>query len=263
MKIPIIIPHYKAQESLAKTIEALQKQAYCEVEIFIRDNSVDNILWTKAVNEGLRKYCFNNNFKYCLILNQDAILEPDALSIMVNAMEENEKIGICTPTIINSFGKVSCGMLDAYPWGTGIVYSKDNYPKLKFETYWATGACMLIRSEMVKEIGLFDENMEFICSDCDFSFTAKSRGYIVVVEPLAIVHHTSSGSSNSDVDSPLNLIKWKDQLYFGKKWISGDLYKSLSYEGKHLTNDFILEKINFSIKQIEFFKKLHINKKDD
>ncbi|MCH7561852.1 MAG: glycosyltransferase [Thaumarchaeota archaeon] len=53
--IPVIIPAYQNSDQLEKCISHLKNQTV-EVEIFIRDNNVDNVYFTAAINECLRKY---------------------------------------------------------------------------------------------------------------------------------------------------------------------------------------------------------------
>lgn len=255
--IPVIIPYYRAPEALKKTIACAQKQVGVETEIFVRDNSEDNILFTRAVNEGLRKYCYKDQYKYCLILNHDAYLNPDALISLVNTMEADPEVGICSPVQRDTEGVITwAGSMEAYPWGQAICGEVNDLPKEPFATYWANGACMLISTRMVREIGLLDENMQFICSDADYSFTARSRGFHVVVDPHATVIHkaNSSAGTNRGFNTLINHAKLKDHLYFSQKWVSGDLYKSISHEGKNLTPEFIQEKIRYAenlIRKIE------------
>ena len=77
--IPILIPHFRAEEKLKKCIAHIESQNYQPVEIFVRDNSEDNILFTAAINEGLYKYAFREDVDYVLVLNQDAYLGADTL----------------------------------------------------------------------------------------------------------------------------------------------------------------------------------------
>jgi GT2 family glycosyltransferase len=105
---------------------------------------------------------------------------------------------------------------------------------------------MLLRVKMIREIGFLDKNMRFICSDSDYSFTARSRGWKVKVVHQAHVYH-SAGSSGSTASTFINKIKNQDAIYFAKKWLSGDLYRSLSYEGEKLTR----MKIQTAIQKLE------------
>lgn len=226
--IPVIIPHYKAPDKLKICIEAVKAQSYKPIEVFVRENSEDNVLYTRAINEGLRKFVSISEFM--LVLTQDAYMEANCLEGLVRFMNENPKCGIAAPIQKSGDHVTWAGSLTAFPAGPHDL--KPCYkPK---ETYWANGACMLLRSEMVKEIGFMDKNMKFICSDSDYSFTARSRGWGVFVVPEAIVQHELDGSAKTD-NPWLTKIKIEDVEYFGKKWITGAVYKDLSLEGNRLS----------------------------
>lgn len=233
--IPIIIPFFKAKEKLDKCIMAIKQQSHSAYEIFVRDNSNDNILYTAAINEGLRKYCFNDNYKYVLILSHDAYLQENTLECLLETMESCPQCGICSPIQLSETSNDVTwgGSMDAFPNGVHLTQSLDYYQQ-DFDTYWANGGAMLVRTSMVREIGLFDENMRFICSDSDYSFTARSRGWSIKACVKGHVHH-SPNSSLETTNIPLEIIKTEDWLYFANKWLTGGLYKSMALEGDKLT----------------------------
>lgn len=237
--IGIVIPHYKAPDALQITIAHLQKQRGIQTEIFVRDNSEDNILFTRAVNEGLRKFAYSDAYDYVLVLNQDANLHEECLQQLVNGMDQNPQAGICAPIALSQDKSVNwAGSAEAFPWGRHVGYNLTQLPKVPFETYWINGACMLLRTAMLREIGLLDENMKFICSDADISFTARARGWKCLVVPSGFVEHELGGSA-STTNTWLNKIKLEDQLYFAEKWATSDLYKKLALEGPKLSESFL------------------------
>lgn len=243
--VAVVIPHYKAPDELEKCIQAVQYQIGVETEIFVRENSFDNILFTRAINEGLRRFCYSDQYDFVLILNQDAYLRPNCLSHLLNVMHANSTAGITSPIQVNKNNQITWGgSLQAYPYGVhaGGDIESTNPP---FKTYWANGACMLFRISMVREIGLLDENMRFICSDSDYSFMARSRGWDVVVVPPAVVEHSLNASGKS-TDAWLTEVKLKDQIYFAEKWLTGGVYRSLALEGKDLTFDFVQQEVQKS-----------------
>jgi GT2 family glycosyltransferase len=238
-KIGVVIPHFKAPESLQVAIAQLHKQRGVQTEIFVRDNSEDNILFTKAVNEGLRKFAYSESYDYVLVLNQDANLHEECLQQLVQTMESHPRLGICAPVALSSDKSVNwAGSIQAFPWGRHAGYNLTQLPKQAFETYWINGACMLMRISMLRDIGLLDENMRFICSDADISFTARSRGWQCMVVPSAFVEHEPDGSKSIE-NLWLNKIKLEDQLYFAKKWLSGGVYRDLSAEGSELSDELV------------------------
>jgi GT2 family glycosyltransferase len=242
-KVPVIIPHFRAPKKLEKCLAAISAQKNISTEVFVRDNSEDNILFTKAINEGLKKFAYLPDIDAVLVLNQDAYLQENCLQHLLATMRDNPKAGIVIPIALNEHQQAtSFAALAAYPWGVSRGGQLTQVPKTTYGTYWANGACMLLRTQMIREIGLLDENMRFICSDADYSFTARSRHWEVLVEPTAIVEH-SLGSSGQITPPWLEEVKLSDQLYFAQKWLNGDLYRSLSFEGKALSAQVIDEEI--------------------
>lgn len=234
--IPVIIPHYRHPECLEKCRQHLLAQKGVKVEIFIRDNNQDNILYTAAINEGLKRFCYSPEVKYVLVLNQDAYLDPEVLKTLTDFMDANPQCGITSPLHINadrmtvSWG----GATRAFPFGGHRSDPLASYTS-PFKSHWANGACMLIRTETVRESGLFDKNMRFICSDADFSFTARLRGWNIYVIPGPLCEHHLAASGESTEDE-LTLIKLQDALYFGEKWVTGEVFRALAWEGQILTD---------------------------
>ena len=232
--IPILIPHFRAEEKLKKCIAHIEAQNYQPVEIFVRDNSEDNILFTAAINEGLYKFAFRDDVDYVLVLNQDAYLGADTLEKLVQCMQKNPDCGIACPIQLNDDNSVNWGgSRQVFPFGVHQCDPISSYQD-DFETFWSNGAAMLIRTKLVKEIGVFDKNMRFICSDSDYAFTARTRGWKVMVAAQARVRHATgeSGASNNEF---INQIKREDAAYFYKKWLSYDIFKDLAFEGKVIT----------------------------
>ncbi len=236
--IPVIIPSYSKPEQLDKCIKHLREQTV-EVELFVRDNSVDNVYFTAAINEGICRY-LDKDCDYILILNQDMYLKSNAVEEMLKFMELHPQCGIGTPLQLHRSDPdfVVCGgCLDAFPFGKHqqgpITDFTEDAP-----LFWANGACMVLRKQMVREIGLFDRNLVFIGSDSDYCFTARSRGWQVwrIANAHGIHEHGASGAvAETEIDS----IKINDMLYFGRKWLTGGLYREMAAEGKNCTPEAI------------------------
>ena len=259
--IPVIIPFYKNKTQLDRCIAHLNNQTIEGVEIFIRDNSNDNIYFTAAVNEGIKKY-LNQPCEYILVLNQDMYLEPSALKIMKAFMNTHPKCGIGAPLQLHSQNPdyVICGgSYEAFPFG------KHKHGRLSEFTedeqiLWCNGACMILRKEMIREIGLLDENFVFIGSDSDYCFTARSRGWqIWTIAGVRGIHEY--GASGDSGIRDLEILKIKDMIHFGKKWITGELYKEMSYEGKSYTPeriDELMNQLRDAKNKLESYNDIHI-----
>lgn len=232
--IPVIIPSYKKPDLLQKCIEHLRDQTV-EVEIFVRDNSEDNVYFTAAVNEGMRRY-LGEDCDYMVVLNQDMYLEPRAVEEMVQFMDSHPLCGIGAPLQLYSEDPdyvVCAGCLEAFPFGKHQQGHVSEFTE-DAEIFWGNGACMALRKKTIQEIGVLDKNFKFIGSDSDYCFTARSRGWQVwrIVRARGIHDY---GASGAGADPAMDMQKIDDMIYFGRKWLNGDLYRKLSWEGKDCT----------------------------
>jgi len=232
--LPVIIPAYKNRDQLERCTAHLRAQT-CEVEIFVRDNSFDNIYFTAAINEGLRKY-LHEDCEYIIALNQDMYLEPDAVEEMLKFMDSHPQCGIGTPLQLHSSNSdyvTYAGCLEAFPFGKHRQGPLSEFMEDE-PLFWGNGACMILRKEMIFEIGLLDKNLVFIGSDSDYCFTARSRGWQIwrIAGAKGVHEH---GASGAVPDMDMDLLKINDMLYFGRKWLTGELYKQLACEGKNCT----------------------------
>ncbi|MHC4626264.1 MAG: tetratricopeptide repeat protein, partial [Planctomycetota bacterium] len=229
--IPVIIPSYGKAEQLDRCTAHLKAQTVA-VEVFVRDNNVDNVYFTAAINEGITKY-LDTDCRFIVLLNQDMYLEPGAIEEMTRFMDSHPQCGIGMPLQLHSENPdfVVCGgCLEAFPFGRHQQGPLSEFTQDE-QLFWANGACMILRKEMIREIGLLDKNLLFIGSDSDYCFTARSRGWQVwrIANARGIHEH---GASGAVADPNMDSLKINDMLYFGKKWLSGGLYRGLSAEGK-------------------------------
>ncbi len=83
---------------------------------------------------------------------------------------------------------------------------------------WVSGAAMLIRREMIDEIGLFDERFFMYCEDMDICKRAHDKGWRVVYYPFVNVIHRIGASSDH---IPIAMIKQHHKsmmLYYFKHY---------------------------------------------
>lgn len=241
--IPAIIPAYRAPEMLARCLEHLSAQSRPIMPVVI-DNSLENRLYTRAINIGL-KQSLAGDAPYYLLLNQDMMLLPTAVAEMVRLMEHDPKIGIIMPLHLDPGDprQVTCGGTEsAFPLGLHYLGPIDAFTQDR-ELPWANGAALLLRKEMVQEIGLLDESMRFLCSDVDYSFTARARGWKVWLSVKARGYHKPNASVATE-PSPLELVKCDDIIALADKWLTGGLYRRLAAEGATLTPQYLADKMD-------------------
>lgn len=246
MNTLIIIPHYGSNEHLAKLLptlgveypgdEALDNTSlvipFKHGEIYIWNNNLRNLGFTKACNEGIR-YAMNIGFDIVWLLNNDTTVENIDLAILslYEEFTSNPKTGVV------GFKILSMDDPDfIHHGGTGVAFpagahkvgyvSQGNFDKRTKEG-WVTGASMAISSGCILDCGCMDERFVNYGSDSDFCYTARSKGFDVVYLPIPIQHKI--GQSARPSQEQIVVIKG-DMLYFANKWINGKLYHDLSSE---------------------------------
>ena len=155
-----------------------------------------NLGFAKAVNQGIKA----SGAEYILLLNSDVIVAKEAIAKLLAYLEKEKQVGIIGPKFIYPDGKnqISSGkfpnlwreffrftlLYKILPFG---VFNKD-FKQIRLVD-WLSGGCMLIKTELIKQIGLFDENYFFGAEDKDFCFRAKQAGWKVIYYPEAQVIH--------------------------------------------------------------------------
>ncbi|HUV65524.1 MAG TPA: glycosyltransferase [Sedimentisphaerales bacterium] len=230
MPVSVVIPFYKNRVQLDKCLEHLRQQT-CSVQVYIHDNSDENIYFTRAINIGLRYFLEQTPSEpYIIILNQDMYLEPQAVEEMVSFMDATPDCGIGMPLQLSHEKPnevIFAGGFAAYPIGTAGCGPLDDFQENR-QIRWASACCWIMRTRMLREIGLLDENMQLIGSDSDYCFMARSRGFQIwnIVKARGI----HEGGASKVFGSPiLHTRKVLDTDYYARKWITGELFEVLNH----------------------------------
>lgn len=221
--IGFVIPYYKAKEDLERCKECIVRQDV-EHEIFVYDNSIDNRYYTAAANKGIIYFLLQDTDYICLI-DQDVFLEDGAIKKMLELISSKPDCGIVNACFIQKEGDEIC--VDTGGYACLPVGSTLQLPRRIIEDapmFWVSLSCCLLRPEMIEEIGLLDENLVHLCSDVDYCFTARSRGWEVWRSKAIGIHNPKSLNLSND----LKMRKQKDIEHFVKKW-GGGLFNELSF----------------------------------
>jgi len=151
-----------------------------------------------GVNIGIR-YALEHNFTYVALFNNDAVANPNWLSALVTAAKEH-KSAITTGLLLHADGKTIDSTGDWYSiWGLPFPRDRNQLVSIASKSgfvFGATGGASLYRSELFKEIGLFDESFFAYYEDVDISFRAQLAGYKVYYTNEAVAYHKQGASSS-------------------------------------------------------------------
>lgn len=139
--------------------------------------------------------------EYVALLNNDAVAHKDWLKNLVGFLDGHPKAGIATSKIcdaekthLDSTGDIYTTWGLPFPRGRGEPYS-DKYDKDTW-VFGASGGASLYRIEMLKQIGIFDDDFFAYYEDIDISFRAQLAGWKVAYVPGAEVYHEISATSS-------------------------------------------------------------------
>ena len=220
-KCDIVIPVWNELESTRKCIELLKQHTSYPYRLVVVDNqsrsatkeyllglkdsfrdyilirNEQNLGFVKAVNQGI----VSSDSPYVLLLNNDTYVTGEWLSGLVGTVESGPlSIGCANPTS-NDFGKSA-------PDG-----KKGEWQELDS----CKGFCMLIKREVVKKIGLFDEayGMGYY-EEKDFSRRAIEAGFLCVRSKASFVFHADRLSFDK-LENRDEIFKRSEEIY-NKKW---------------------------------------------
>ncbi|MEW6558325.1 MAG: glycosyltransferase family 2 protein [Elusimicrobiota bacterium] len=199
--------------------------------ILIRNQ--ENLGFSKANNQALR-IC---SARYVLLLNSDTEILGNALDVMVGFMDDHPEVGMINPKLVYPNMELQ-PFLSKVPsfwkghfwwtifWHTPLhfLFSKQykdrmyiekgmDYNKVS-EVEWALGACMMVRKEVLEQVGLLDENFFFGGEDLDYSIRARRKGWLIYYVPIAVVKHYISGSSIKEYERRGIAIKKNEGMFY-------------------------------------------------
>jgi GT2 family glycosyltransferase len=137
---------------------------------------------------------------YVVLLNNDAVAEPEWVGALVRAAEADHRVGMCASKILvlGGAGLIdSAGLLisaDGIGRGRGrLEPDGDAYSRVE-DALVPSGCAALYRRAMLDEIGLFDEDFFAYCEDSDLGLRGRLAGWACRYVPTAVVHHAYSRS---------------------------------------------------------------------
>jgi hypothetical protein len=177
----------------------------------------DNSGYAAGNNLGLRAFGFGGGSpeaRYALLLNPDTLVAPRVLADLVAFMESRPQAGVLGPRLVREDGSLDKACRRGFPTPTVAFYRLSGLSRLfprspRFGRYNVTylspdvttevdavvGACMLIRGQVLSEVGLLDEQYFMYAEDLDLCYRAKQRGWQVWYDADVTVLHYKGQSS--------------------------------------------------------------------
>jgi hypothetical protein len=208
----IVVDNGSKQDfTLPKNLQASQSSAE-NVEV-IRTEA--NLGFTGGNNLGISHAVKNYNPEYFLLLNSDTVVKADFLIHLYHSLANNERAGLASSKIYfapgyefhqASYNQEQQGEVLWYAGGSidwqnllafhrGVDEVDRGHFQQQTQPDFATGCSLLIKREVIEEVGILDKKYFLYVEDVDYSLRVQRQGYQVLFCPQSIVWHKNAGSS--------------------------------------------------------------------
>jgi len=224
-KIAVVILNWNGKAHLEQFLPSVVKHSY-NAEIFIIDNcsSDDSVSYLKNNFSNIRIIQLDKNYgfaggynkglkqvdaTYFVLLNSDVEVTENWLDPMFQLLEQDNCIAACQPKLKDyknksyyEYAGAAGGFIDqlGYPFCKGRVFDTleedtGQYDKIE-EIFWASGACLFIRSKLYHQIGGLDDFFFAHMEEIDLCWRIKNQGHKIMSCPTSTVYHLGGGTLN-------------------------------------------------------------------
>ena len=186
-KVAVVILNYNGKDFLEKFLPIVIENNADFAEIIVADNKStdDSVDFMRQNFPNIRLIVndFNGGFatgynialrqveaEYYILLNSDIEVTPHWIEPVIELMDSDENIAACQPKILSYYEKTKFeyagaagGFIDkyGYPFCRGRVLKRLETDKGQYDSpadvLWATGACLMVRSEVYRKLGGLDD----------------------------------------------------------------------------------------------------------
>lgn len=194
-----------------------------------------NLRFSKGNNVGIQA----STGEYVLILNPDTIIHAGSFDRWIDFADKHPEAGGFGCRVLNPDGSYQVSgrpfptiwrewlaALYLRPLGyLSDIFISDRYVRWKGDTErtidWQSGCCLMVRGELLKQLGGFDEQFQYYYEDLDLCHRIWIAGYPIIYTPGVTITHLGGQSTTERFPIPFELDKYRNRYryfykYFGK-----------------------------------------------
>lgn len=223
-KVAIVILNWNGKEFLKKFLPDVIQHSNSLARIIVADNasSDDSITFLSEHYPSIeiikldKNYGFTGGYnralqgieeEYYVLLNSDVEVTPHWLQPLIRFMENHPDAAACQPKVksyqdrnLLEHAGAAGGYIDylGYPFCRGRIYTTLEEDKGQYDSiqriFWATGACLFIRSKIFHEQHGFDEDFFAHMEEIDLCWRIQQSGKEIYVVPESQIFHVGGGT---------------------------------------------------------------------
>ena len=188
-----------------------------------------NLGFAGGYNQALKEI----KSEYYVLLNSDVEVTENWLIPLRAFLDQNSEVAACQPKILDynnrnyfEFAGASGGFIDylGYPFCRGRVFDSIETDNGQYNEalpiFWASGACLFIRSKVYWEVGGFDEDLFAHMEEIDLCWRIANKGYQVYALPSSFVYHIG-GATLQKSNPQKTFLNFRNNLIILTKNYSG------------------------------------------
>tara|TARA_R110001592_G_scaffold105035_5_gene295447 strand:- start:12358 stop:13356 length:999 start_codon:yes stop_codon:yes gene_type:complete len=265
LKTAVVILNWNGQKLLEQFLPSVINFSSEEATIYVADNaSTDNsIRYIKehypsvkiienAVNNGYAKG-YNDALQYvdediyCL-LNSDIEVTKNWLTPVIDVFKQEDNTAIIQPKLLDfkdktkfEYAGAAGGFIDlfGYPYCRGRVFNHLETDNKQFddisEIFWASGACLFIRSKVYHQLGGFDEDYFAHQEEIDLCWRTQNEGFKIKYVGTSTVYHIG-GATLQETNPHKTFLNFRNSLLnvvknVPKQWFLFVVFSRLILDG--------------------------------
>ena len=234
--VSVIIVSYNTADLIEACLLSVRASDGVSFETFVVDNASldggaalvrEKFPWVRLVeNRENRGFGPANNQalplcagRHIVLLNPDTVVRPGAFRALSSYMDAHPRVGLAGPALRNPDGTPQESVARRYP---GQKHASGELSGLPGSIACVMGACQIVRPELLRDIGGFDEDFFLYGEDQDLCLRIRKRGYeIGYVESAEVVHH---GGQSERGAMPIEVYRKKldaEYLFYEKHYLPG------------------------------------------
>lgn len=163
----------------------------------------ENLGFAGGYNRALRE----TGYRYTLLLNSDVETPAGWLTPLHNFMEAHPDAAACQPKILSykqkekfEYAGAAGGFIDrnGYPYCRGRIFDTVEDDNSQYDTpievFWATGAALMVRTDLYEKAGGLDERFFAHMEEIDLCWRLLLMGHTLWCVPASHVYHLGGGS---------------------------------------------------------------------
>jgi len=191
------------------------RQDFSRVKVIASEK---NLGFAGGNNEGIKKA----KGQFVLLLNSDTKIEKNAFLKLIELAKTKEALGICGPRLLNEDKTIQSSTMPflRLPLAAVWLFTGDRFlkksPVSARRVDWLSGACFLIKREVIDKVGLLDDKFFMYVEEMEYAYRAFKKGFQCWFFPQVAVYHLERGRSPEGKQKAIWWI-YEGMIYFYRK----------------------------------------------